>query len=219
MSYKIPVTCQLAIVCMGDNLMKKILLIIILIPIAMVIFDVPYYVDHFERNYHCIRFLVGDELYEEVDVRIEGDISKYLDNKDDVIRYKLNIDGVDYPSNKENWAIIPYKKASEDGRGIYSGGQLLFNPTTKIERALAYRDEFYEVRMDYHYFDLENLESHSIHDGFFHLRKDYKEICIGLFNDTYDPDEFPTGMTVIVSAGSVEEAHNKVYSFWKTLME
>ncbi len=199
--------------------MKKLMLIIIIIPISMLIFNIPYYEEHFDKEYSCIRYVNGEETCDDIVVKIEGTISSYLNNEDNVIRYTLRIDDVDYPIKGENIAVIPYWPKSKSERGIYTGGKLQYTPTNKIEKALEYREDNYEIRISYSYFDTDKIDTRNVYAGFINLEKDYSNICIGLIpEDGYDAKEFPKGVITIVSASTFDEARELVNEFWKTLM-
>jgi len=199
--------------------MKRLTLIIIMIPICMLIFNIPYYEEHFNHEYNCIRYVNGENTFDNIDVNIKGTISRYLNNEDDVIRYTLCIGDVEYPNKGKNIAIYPYWPKSKTERGIYTAGKLQYTPTDKIERELEYRENNYEILIQYSYFDTNKIDSSHIHNGFINLEKDYSNICIGLFpEDSYDAEDFPKGIITIVSAPTFDEAKKLSNEFWKTLM-
>jgi hypothetical protein len=206
----------------GAIFVKKILYIFSLIVIAMVVFNVPYHVKSFEHEYKCIKFTVGDDSYESVDVSINGTISKYLRNKDDVIRYNLYIDGVEYP-NKNHENIYPYIPKTEDTASFYTEGngnlKLHYKPTTQIERKIVHRQPYKEFQIEYGYFDESKKDFIIINEGFIETNNDFSEICIGIFpNIEYSSNEFPKGMIAIVSSNTFEEAKEDIDMFWEPIM-
>lgn len=198
--------------------MKKVALVIIIIIMCMIFFDIPYYDKNFKYEYDCIKFIVGENETENLTVTLKGKISKYLFNKEKIIRYTLQIGDDYYPIRGENVAIYPYEPRSESTKSLYIGNRLSYKPTDKIETELNYRESNYEVRIGYNYVDTNTMKFIIEHNGWIDITEDFSKICIGLFPDEgYTPKEFPKGIIAVVSASTYSDGNQIINEFWRNI--
>ncbi len=149
--------------------------------IVLLCFSWAYWDNPIEREDNCIEFNLNSDEFKKIKVRINGVISRSLLRKD-VGRLNIIIGDKIIPDFEKHPHVLPLN--FKERVGIQDGND--FKSVNAMEQTIFETEKYYEISLNYDYFDEESLGSKRETIGILYFDKKFNKMFIIVYEERED---------------------------------